>query len=98
MEERLSTRIKAEAVALGLMKMTGRRPMVEYVAGRARVYWSADDLPYVRAWFENQLSKTSIPPDVSIDLLPVVGPYVARSTGPVVILTLAVGVILGRYL
>lgn len=95
---KLSTTIKAEGVALALYKMTGKRPLVEDVGGRARVYWSRDDLPVVRAWFEDQVSRAAIPPDVSIDLLPVVGPYAAKSAAPAVILTLAVGVLLGRYL
>jgi len=95
---KLATTLKAEGVALALNKMTGRRPLVEDVGGRARVYWSAEDLPHVRAWFEDQVSRASVPPDVSIDLLPVVGPYAAKSAAPAVILTLAVGVLLGRYL
>jgi hypothetical protein len=95
---RLATTLKAEGVALALYKMTGRRPKIEDIAGRARVYWDSDDLPVVRAWFEDQVSRAAIPPDVSIDLLPVVGPYAAKSAAPAVILTLAVGVILGRYL
>ena len=95
---KLSTTIKAEAVALGLGKITGKRPQVEDIGGRARVYWADADLPAVRTWFEDQVSRAAVPPDVSIDLLPVVGPYAAKSAAPAVLLTLAIGVILGRYL
>ena len=97
---RLSTTIKSEAVALGLYKMTGRRPIIADVAGKARIYWAPQDLPFVREWFENQVMRAgSLPPgDVSVDLVPVVGPYVAKSAVPLVLLTLAVGVLAGRYL
>lgn len=92
------TTVKAEAIAIALGRLTGARPLVEDIGGQARVYWSDQDLPRVRAWFESQLSRAAVPPDVSIDLLPVVGPYAARSAAPAVLVTLAIGVILGRYL
>lgn len=98
MSAKLTTKIKAEGVALALYRLTGVRPSVEYVGQTARVFWRAEDLPVARAWFESQVSRAELPPDVVIDLLPVVGPYAARSAAPAVVLTLAVGVLLGRYL
>lgn len=97
---KLSTTVKAEALAIALFKLTGRRPVIEDLGGRARLSWSAEDLPFVRTWFESQLSRpvTAVPPDVEIDFLPVVGPYAARSAAPAVLLTLAAGVLLGRLL
>jgi len=95
---KLVTSVKAEAIAIALQRLTGFRPLIEDIAGRARIYWSDNDLPAVRSWFENQLTKTSAPAEISVDLLPVVGPYAAKSAAPAVLITLAVGVLLGRYL
>lgn len=95
---KLTTTVKAEAISLALFRLTGARPVVEDIGGRARIYWQDADLPAVRSWFEGQLTKTEIPPDVSIDLLPVVGPYAAKSAAPAVLLTLIAGVLLGRLL
>jgi len=95
---KLSTTLKAEAVALALYRLTGSRPIIESVGDTARVYWLETDLPMVRAWFEKQVQKSSVPPDVSIDLMPVVAPFASRTAAPAVLITLAVGVLLGRYL
>lgn len=98
----LSTEVKAEAIALGLYKVTGRRPLLrELPGGRAELFWSEDDLPYVRRWFEGQADRVGSgagAPDVSVDLFPVVSPYAARKVGPIALVLLGVGILLGRLL
>lgn len=90
--------VKAQAVALALGRVTGYTPLVARVGDRARVYWSNDDLPHVRAWLRQHASRVASgpPSDVYIDLVPVVQPYVMQSVIPAVLITLAVGVVLGR--
>lgn len=99
MSTNLKTSLKAEAISLALAKVTGRRPIIEKTPAGVRIYWSDEDLPAVRAWFESQVSRVSdVPPDITIDLLPVVSPYAVRNVAPAVLVTLAVGVLLGRLM
>lgn len=94
---KLTTTIKAEAVAAALGKLTGARPVVHDVGGRAVIRWRDEDLPVARAWLDTQLSKGGgAPADVSVDLVPVVTPYAARTVLPVVLGVLLVGYIMGR--
>lgn len=80
----LQTAIKGEALAAALERITGERPFVRYVGSTARLSWSTEQLPAVRAWFEAQMSRE--PGDVQIDFLPVVTPYILRKAGPPAIL------------
>lgn len=76
----IQTAIKGEVVASALERITGERPAVEYIGNIARLSWSREQLPQVRAWFTAQMSKD--PGDIQIDFAPVVLPYVLKKAGP----------------
>jgi hypothetical protein len=93
---KIQTRAKAELIATVLGRLTGRRPAIEFSGETARVAWVAEDLPVVREWFENQLSPSAVPSDVTVDLLPVISPFVTRKVLPAALGAVLGGFILGK--
>jgi len=94
---KIATRAKAEIIAAALGRMSGRRPVIEYVGDTARIAWAAEDLPAVRLWLESQLTPGAVPSDVTVDLLPVISPFVTRKIVPAAVGTFLAGFLFGKW-
>jgi hypothetical protein len=84
---------KAEALALGLGQLVGQTPMVDSSGPVAKVYWTKEQIPAVKTWVDNQMSKQG---DVEIDFLPVALSYALPKVLPWAIGAVILIYILGK--
>jgi len=95
----LATLGKAAALKAAIVAATGERPELVSYPDYTLLKFSPEANARLRERFETQMGKvgTGGPSDVRVDLVPIVGPYVAKRVALVLLGALAVGYIAGRY-
>jgi hypothetical protein len=84
---------KAEALALGLGQLVKQTPMVDTSGPVARVYWTKEQVPAVKAWVDTQMSKKG---DVEVDFLPVALSYALPKVLPWAIGAIVIVYLIGK--
>jgi hypothetical protein len=86
---------EAVALALGLGALTKQMPSIQTDAtGHVRIYWTSEQLPAVQAWFNGLMSAPG--GYLTVDLLPVVYPWLVPKLLPWVALSVFAVYWLGR--
>ena len=96
----LATIGKAAALKAAVQAATGEQPELVHYPEYSLLKFSPEANARLRARFESQMGQigTGAPADVRVDLVPIVGPYVAKRVAVVLLGALAVGYLAGRYL
>jgi len=94
----LATMGKAAALKAAISAATGEDPRLVHFSDYSEIRFSPEANRRLRARFERQMGMvgTGDPADVRIDLVPIVGPYVAKRVAAVLLISLGVGFIGGR--
>lgn len=89
---------KAAALRAAISAATGEDPQLVHYPDYSEIRFSPEANNRLRARFERQMGMvgTGTPADVRVDLVPIVGPYVAKRAATVLLVSLGVGFILGR--
>jgi hypothetical protein len=85
------TVLKAQMYALAIQRITGEKPVIIYYEDRAEINFTKSQAEKIRAMM---VSKK--PPDVKINLMPVLFPLILQKAIIYTLVTLITGIIIGK--